>query len=59
MFYGWVLTSLRGIVGCQNCIIISDCDGMCVVESASHDVRLLLMGCVDIEGSSTHAKLVN
>jgi hypothetical protein len=59
MFYGWVLTSSRSVVGCQNCIIISDCDGMCVGKSGSHALRLLLMGCVNIAGSSTHAKLVN
>ncbi len=28
-------------------------------ESSSHALRLLLMGSIDIEGSSTHAKLVN
>ncbi len=48
MFYGWVLTSFRGVVGYQNCNIISDCDGMCVGESTSHALRLLLMGCVDM-----------
>ncbi len=59
MFCGWVPIFSAGIVGCQNCIVINDCDGICVGESGFPALRLLLMGCVDIEGSSKHAKLVS
>jgi hypothetical protein len=58
MFCGWVPMSFGGIVGCQNCIVISDCDGIYVGELGSPTLRLLL-GCVNIEGSSRHAKLVS
>jgi hypothetical protein len=58
MFCGWVSMSFGGIVGCQNCIVISDCDGVYVGELGSPTLRLLL-GCVNIKGSSRHAKLVS
>ncbi len=58
MFCGWVPMSFGGIVGCQNCIVISDCDGIYVGELGFPTLRLLL-GCVKIEGSSRHAKLVS
>jgi hypothetical protein len=58
MFCGWVSMSFGGIVGCQNCIVISDCDGIYVGELGSPTLRLLL-GCVNIEKNSKHAKLVS
>jgi hypothetical protein len=40
-------------------LVVSDWDGICVGESGSPALRLLLMGCVDVEGSSKHAKLIS
>jgi hypothetical protein len=58
MFCGWVPMSFGGIVGCQNYIVINDCDGIYVGELGFLTLRLLL-GCVNVEGSSKHAKLVS
>jgi hypothetical protein len=57
-FCGWVSMVFGSIVGCQNCIVINDCDEIYVGEYGFLALRLL-MGCVDIERSSRHAKLVS